>query len=150
MKLYVAYGSNLNLAQMEHRCPDARIVGKGVVQNYGIKYRGSKTGAYATIIKEKGKTVPVLVWSISGQDERNLDIYEGFPRFYYKKQVTVQMENGKRIRAMAYIMFDAAKPGIPSDYYIRTILEGYIANKLDINVLLASLDENDMEVEVCN
>jgi hypothetical protein len=37
---------------MAYRCPDATIVGKGIVENYGLKYRGSKTGAYATIIIE--------------------------------------------------------------------------------------------------
>ena len=149
MKLYVAYGSNLNLEQMAYRCPDATIVGKGLVKNYGLKYRGSKTGAYATIIKESGKNVPVLVWKISPADERNLDHYEGFPTFYYKKKVTVHMENGKKLSAMAYIMFDAALPGVPSNYYMRTIYEGYISNGLDLNILFDSFDENDREVAAC-
>ena len=26
-KLYIAYGSNLNLSQMKHRCPTARVIG---------------------------------------------------------------------------------------------------------------------------
>jgi hypothetical protein len=145
MKYYVAYGSNLNLEQMAYRCPDATIVGKGIVEDYSLKYRGSKTGAYATIIKEAGKCVPVLVWKISPNDERNLDHYEGFPTFYYKKNVTVRMANGESLCAMAYIMFDAASPGTPSNYYMRTIYEGYIANGLDLNILFDSLDENDEE-----
>ena len=29
MKYYVAYGSNLNREQMAHRCPEAKLVGKG-------------------------------------------------------------------------------------------------------------------------
>jgi hypothetical protein len=145
MKLYVAYGSNLNLSQMAYRCPDATIVAKGVVENYALKYRGSKSGAYATIIEEEGKKVPVLVWKISPADERKLDVYEGFPTFYYKKQVPVTLENGNRISAMAYIMFDAALPGIPSNYYMRTIYEGYVANGLDLNILFESFDENDRE-----
>lgn len=145
MKLYVAYGSNLNLEQMAHRCPDATIVAKGVVEDYALKYRGSKTGAYATIIKEKGKKVPVLVWKISPADERKLDVYEGFPTFYYKKKVLVRLENGKRIYAMAYVMFDEALPGVPSNYYMKTIYDGYIANGLDLNILFESFDDNDEE-----
>jgi hypothetical protein len=147
MKFYVAYGSNLNLEQMAYRCPDATIVGRGVIENYALKYRGSKTGAYATVIKEEGKSVPVLVWKISPADERRLDVYEGFPTFYYKKKVLVTLENGHRVYAMAYIMFDAALPGSPSNYYIRTIYDGYIANGLDVNVLFDSLDDNDDEMQ---
>lgn len=146
MKLYVAYGSNLNLEQMAHRCPDAEIVGRGIIHDYALKYRGSKTGAYLTIIRERGKKVPVVIWSISDQDERNLDRYEGFPTFYYKKRMTVQLENGKRIRAMAYVMFDKALPGIPSEYYIQTCLRGYWENGLDVDVFYESLEDNLNEV----
>lgn len=145
MKLYVAYGSNLNIEQMEARCPNARIVGRGMIDNYALKYRGSKTGAYATILREEGKKVPVLVWRISDNDEKRLDIYEGFPRFYYKKRLTVRMENGKNIYAMGYIMFDQARPGIPSDYYVKVVANGYHANGLDIRILLESLEENERE-----
>lgn len=146
MKYYVAYGSNLNLEQMAYRCPDATIVGKGILDGYALKYRGSKTGAYATVIKEEGKYVPVVVWKISPADEQRLDVYEGFPTFYYKKRLTVHMDSGKRMYAMAYIMFDAAKPGAPSNYYMRTLYEGYIANRLNLKILFDSFDENDEEV----
>lgn len=149
MKFYVAYGSNLNLAQMANRCPDAKIIAKGVIEGYALKYRGSKTGSYATIIKEDGKSVPVLIWKISDVDERKLDVYEGFPTFYYKKRMLVRLENGRRMYAMAYIMFDKAMPGIPSNYYVRTIYEGYLANDLDLNILFDSLDENEREVKAC-
>lgn len=146
MKLYVAYGSNLNLEQMAHRCPDARIVGRGVIYDYALKYRGSKTGAYLTIIKEKGKKVPVVVWTISERDELSLDRYEGFPTFYYKKRMKVHLENGKRTYAMSYVMFDEALPGIPSEYYIKTCLRGYLENKLDLDIFYESLEDNIKEV----
>lgn len=35
-KLYIAYGSNLNINQMKYRCPTAKLVGKGVVENYEL------------------------------------------------------------------------------------------------------------------
>jgi hypothetical protein len=146
MKLYVAYGSNLNIKQMAHRCPDAYIVGKGIIKDYALKYRGSKTGAYLTIIKEKGKHVPVVIWAISDQDEKSLDRYEGFPTFYYKKRMRVFLENGKTTYAMSYVMFDAAKPGIPSEYYIQTCLQGYVENSLNLNVFYESLEDNLEEV----
>lgn len=33
-KLYIAYGSNLNLGQMKYRCPTAKLYGTGVIENY--------------------------------------------------------------------------------------------------------------------
>lgn len=104
MKLYVAYGSNLNKEQMSHRCPDAKPVYTGYLENWELIYRGSKTGAYATIRRKKGYRVPVAVWSISETDEKNLDIYEGYPRFYYKQNVYVTLQDGSRIKAMVYIL----------------------------------------------
>jgi hypothetical protein len=147
MKLYVAYGSNLNLEQMAHRCPDAYIVNRGYIKDYALKYRGSKTGAYLTIIKEKGKHVPVVVWAISKSDELALDRYEGFPTFYYKKRMRVFLENGKTTYAMAYVMFDGAQPGRPSEYYICTCLRGYVENRLNINTFYESLEDNERECQ---
>ena len=43
-KLYVAYGSNLNIAQMALRCPTAHIYGTGLLNNWELIYRGSMTG----------------------------------------------------------------------------------------------------------
>ena len=33
-RLYFAYGSNINLDQMAHRCPNAQVVGPVVLENY--------------------------------------------------------------------------------------------------------------------
>ena len=48
-KLYIAYGSNLNLKQMKYRCPTAKLVGKGVVENYELQFKGMPHCSYATI-----------------------------------------------------------------------------------------------------
>lgn len=33
-RLYMAYGSNMNLEQMADRCRTAEVVGKGILKNY--------------------------------------------------------------------------------------------------------------------
>ena len=33
-KVYVAYGSNLNMEQMRDRCPTAEFIGTGAIENY--------------------------------------------------------------------------------------------------------------------
>lgn len=129
-KLYVAYGSNLNKYQMSHRCPNAVPFTTGVLEDYELLFKGSKTGSYATVEPCKGAFVPVALWTISESDERSLDRYEGFPTFYYKKDVTVRTANGN-VKAMVYIMHEDRPLGIPTEYYVDVCLEGY--DDFDLN-----------------
>ncbi len=46
---YIAYGSNLNRAQMALRCPDAKVVGTGEIKDYELLFRGNRYGAVATV-----------------------------------------------------------------------------------------------------
>ena len=76
-KFYLAYGSNLNVKQMQFRCPDAKIVGTAEIPNYQLLFKGSKTGSYLTIEPKEGSRVPVVAWSVTAEDEAALDRYEG-------------------------------------------------------------------------
>ena len=73
-KLYIAYGSNINLEQMAYRCPTAERVSTGFVENYELEFR-----RVATIVPKQDSKVPVLVWELKPEDEKSLDRYEGFP-----------------------------------------------------------------------
>lgn len=143
-KLYIAYGSNLNLAQMAARCPSASVYAKGVLNNWELVYRGRKANSHATIIRKQGASVPVLVWDIQPADEYHLDIYEGYPHYYFKKDIMVTI-SGRKKKAMVYIMDEKYLPGIPSEQYIKTILHGYNDNNMDISVLKKSLEMNRTE-----
>lgn len=145
-KLYVAYGSNLNLKQMSQRCPYAKIYSVGTLKNWELLYRGSSFNAHATIRKKKGSTVPVLVWEIQDYDEIRLDRYEGFPNYYFKQNVMVEM-NGCKKKAMVYIMDIHNAPGRPSERYIETIRQGYIDNSFDLEYFNKTLEINTIE---CN
>lgn len=145
VKLYVAYGSNLDKKQMKYRCPLARPVQSGYLDNWQLIYRGSKTGAYASIRYKKGCRVPVGIWEITAHDEKFLDMYEGYPSFYQKKNIYVHLEDGSRVKAMVYIMRSDAAPGVPSKQYMRTILRGYADFHLDENYLIESLIRNQDE-----
>lgn len=102
-KKYIAYGSNLNLEQMARRCPTAKVIGAGEIRDHELLFRGYRESAVATVEPKKGASVPVLIWEIGPEDERNLDIYEGHPRLYGKVNLEVQMENGSE-SIMAYTM----------------------------------------------
>lgn len=123
-KLYIAYGSNLHVGQMAYRCPNATIVGTTELKDWRLMFKGSRTGNYATIEPCIGETVPVLVWELSKADERSLDIYEGFPVFYFKQTIPIVLE-GQEVEAMAYIMRLDAAVGYPSQSYINTLEMGY-------------------------
>ena len=128
-KYYLAYGSNLNVRQMRYRCPTAKPIGITAIPDYELLYKGSKTGSYLTIEKKKGSLVPIVVWEVTAADEKRLDAYEGYPNFYYKKEMKlpVGLANGKtkKLTAFIYIMHEERELGCPSLSYIRTCKEGY-------------------------
>lgn len=133
-RYYIAYGSNLNFRQMSLRCPDAKFVGVGTLDNYELVFRGSKKSAVATVEPCSGKQVPVGIWTISKQDERHLDRYEGFPSFYTKKTLSIS-HNDKTYPAMIYVMNDGYQYGMPSPSYYQTIKEGYGDCHFEVDIL---------------
>ena len=88
--------------------------------------------------------MPVLVWEIQPADEYRLDIYEGYPHYYFKKDIMVSIAGRKR-KAMVYIMDESQLPGRPSPQYVKTILQGYVDNDMDIGILKKSLEINSIE-----
>ncbi len=146
-KYYLAYGSNLNIAQMQFRCPDAVVAGTAVIPDYELLFKGSLIGAYLTIEPKQGSQVPVGVWEVSLTDEFRLDRYEGFPSFYYKKEIRISVADNRTGKtrqrdAFVYIMHEDRKLGIPTDMYVRTCLEGYRDFGFDPDFLLAAYDKS--------
>lgn len=132
---YLAYGSNLNIEQMGYRCPDAVPVTTAVIQDYRLMYKGSKSGAYLTIESEVGSSVPVAVWRVTEADRRSLDAYEGYPAFYYRKEIKVKCADGRFRNCFVYIMHEDRRLAIPSDWYVATCRQGYNDFGLDQKVL---------------
>ena len=132
--LYFAYGSNINLEQMEHRCPDARLVGPVTLENYELQFRGN---GFATVAPRESSVVHGLMWKLPPTSEQTLDRYEGYPRHYTKEQVSVRTPDGAVISVMAYIMAEplCRQPALPSPYYYRVIREGFEANGLPMESL---------------
>lgn len=137
-KIYIAYGSNMSEAQMAQRCSDATLAGTGRVNGYELLFKGSLTGCYATIEKKADAFVPVVLWRISAADERRLDAYEGFPRFYYKKTIPVETDGGT-IRGLVYIMHEERRFGEPGDWYYQNMERDYLKFGFDLSVLRLGL-----------
>lgn len=138
MSFYIAYGSNLNKEQMRFRCPTAKVVGNGYVEDYELTFR-----LYATIEKAKGKKVPITIWEIDDDCELRLDRYEGYPRLYRKEMVSVDV-SGNLYNAMVYIMNGDVRPyQMPTESYYRTVLQGYV----DMGLELEYLDKGILRTE---
>lgn len=134
-KIYAAYGSNMNLEQMAVRCPASKVIGIGVVEDYKLAFRGLYKGV-ANIEPCKGKEVPVVLWEITEDCETALDMYEGYPRLYEKKEVKVKI-GSKVKKVMVYVMAEeyTNKPSLPTDYYYNVIAKGYQDNGLGLETL---------------
>lgn len=111
-KIYLAYGSNLNLEQMERRCPHARLLGYTYLPDTRLVFRGSKSGSYLSIepaLEGEPRKTPCGVFRIEPSDEKMLDIYEGYPEFYYKQKYT-----GLSLYSMDGVKLPGKFPGLPT------------------------------------
>lgn len=98
-RLYFAYGSNISPEQMAHRCPDSIFLGKATLPEY--RWQVNERGV-ANVVpvprrspqeERKGRrgrddddaAVEGLVYAISAEDERQLDLYEGVAKGRYER-----------------------------------------------------------------
>ena len=121
MMLYFAFGSNLNQKQMKRRCRDSKYIGCYSLKNYKLVFRNYFLGGgVADVEKKKNSSVLGAIYKISKKDERELDIYEDFPKTYIKKYFRLL---GKKV--MFYYMPKKTKHILPSKRYLNLIIQGY-------------------------
>lgn len=121
--LYFAYGNNLNIDQMKMRCPDSVEVSSAVLKNWQLAER-----TFADIEIAEGQCVNGALYEVSLDDLRALDLYEGYPDFYTRLQVTVCDSSGRCRKAIVYAMTEENKKRCNarsySDSYRKTCSEG--------------------------
>ena len=69
-RYYIAYGSNINIHRMRDRCPTAELLGTAMLKGWELMFKRSMTGAYLTLEEKPGGSVPVVIWSVSAEDEQ--------------------------------------------------------------------------------
>lgn len=141
VKLYVAYGSNMNLEQMSHRCPKAKAVGTAILKDYKLTFRGRYKGV-ANIEPSNENSVPIVLWEITEECETALDLYEGYPNLYIKKEVEVTIGDESKT-AMVYVMAKEYTDMVaaPTEYYFNVIASGYSDNGIDLKPLQTAYSE---------
>jgi hypothetical protein len=137
MSLYFAYGSNLNLDQMQRRCPAAVPLDKLYLPDARLVFRG-----VADVVLEPGAECPGGLWRITPACERALDRYEGYRSdgsgMYRKIYITLPGLPDGETQIMLYVM---RSTGImpPAHHYYNVIEDGYADFGLETNALLAAL-----------
>ena len=135
--LYGAYGANLNMANMEVRCPQAKpILGFNLV-GYRLVFNG-----VADIIKDKDTKIPIGLWKITKECEKSLDRFEGYPYLYKKIKLKIDVPGFKGQKVMFYVM---RRKGValPPASYFNTIAQGYDDFALDKDYLNWAVHEAD-------
>lgn len=141
--LYFAYGANLNKEGMKYRCPNAKPVGKFVLPNHQLVFKG-----VADIEERDGSLVEGVLWDITDECEQALDRFEGFPHLYVKRTYW-RTTNGYSEPIMFYVM-RRAEYSMPSFSYLETIRQGYRDFKLDqrcLDYALTYTEENSSGVK---
>ena len=142
MKLYFAYGSNLNHEQMQLRCKDAEYIKNIFLESYKLSFCAvSRDYGVANVVKKSGSKVPGGLWKISEEDEKVLDDYEGYPNLYSKEYFNT---NGEKV--LFYIIKNDFKYKTPLRRYLNTINQGYIDCNLDREYLKKRLSHHNMEL----
>jgi hypothetical protein len=119
---------NTNIDQMAGRCPNSVSIGRVDIPDYRLVFRG-----VADVEESIGDVLQTVMWDITPECEIALDMLEGYPTFYGKKYIDVQI-GSKIYEAMIYQMigdrFDYSSPG---SYYQTMLEEGYQDHGLDLN-----------------
>lgn len=79
-----------------------------------------------------------VLWSLTGDCEKSLDLYEGYPDFYDKQEITVKNKGGREIKAIVYIMTKDYMQNFnpPGRSYLTGILKGCRQNQIPTEPIL--------------
>ena len=129
MRLYGAYGSNLNIKQMQKRCPKAFPIGFIYIKNWELVFKG-----VADFEKKINGFGFMGIYEITKSCENNLDEYEEYPRVYKKNKIKKNIE-GKVREIMFYTMSKKFKYAVPTIKYFKVIEKGFKDFKGDLKLL---------------
>ena len=144
----IAHGSNLDERRMKARCPSAEAYGTSVINGYRLLFKRSMTGFYATIEQDANSSVPVVIYRMTAADEARLDRYEGYPKYYYKREFFLQIRNLKgnlrkrRRNCVAYIMHEYRLLGEPGEEYFDLLDSGYERWGFDKGCLMKAMEDS--------
>lgn len=119
--MYFAYGANIDKNAMKFRCPDSVFYGLGIVS--GKKFIINEFGV-ATLVDNQESATYGILWLISEEDKKRLDVFEGVEcGLYYRKDAIVNLNKTEAVTCFLYLSSNE----IPST---ETQLNSYVLNIL--------------------
>ena len=98
--LHFAYGSNMCVPMMRHRCPTARLGGCAVLPGY--RFIITQDG-FASIISAPGGCVHGLLWRLTPRDLAALNAYEQIDSGLYRAATMAVVANRRSLAALVFI-----------------------------------------------
>ena len=93
----------------------------------------------------------MAVWEVTAADERSLDRYEGYPVFYHKvgMELEVTLSGSGEVRTLegfAYVMYADRPLGVPTNSYFITCAQGYRSFGFDLRILMDAYVDSKEEM----
>jgi hypothetical protein len=127
VRLYAAYGSNLDPGRMRAYCPHSPLVGTGWIEGWRLTFGGEDVlgyeGSVCTIVESDtdGDRVFVALYDVDARDEQTLDEIEGaMAGTYQKLHLRVVTLDGE-ITSWVYV-FAGYEGGLPTAWYLGEIV----------------------------
>lgn len=115
MRLYFAFGANMDIAGMSRRCPTAEAVGAARLDNH--RFAIVQPG-FATVIEAPGATVHGVLWRLGSRDINVLDAYENISSGLYGRAEKPVRHGVRTLRALTYFVVEP-RPGRPKPGYLE-------------------------------
>jgi gamma-glutamylcyclotransferase (GGCT)/AIG2-like uncharacterized protein YtfP len=131
VRLYFAYGSNLNLDYMRLKCPNPQVLGIARLAGHRVDFFGHSPawdGAVETVVEDAASEVWGVLYRMDASSWEALDHFQD-ARFdgngaYFHYPVAVLDEKGKPVEATIYKKARVCSPGNPSTEYLKLIIQG--------------------------
>jgi len=107
---YFAYGSNMSKSRMIKRGLPISNRQTGILEDYKFiinkkSYKNPNIG-FANIIPSNKDVVEGILYDVTEEDIKKLDKFEGYPKHYDKKILTIKLSTGDLTHAIVYVAKD--------------------------------------------
>lgn len=123
---YFAYGSNLNKQQMKRRVGKLKDSTRAVLRDHRVvfdTYSQTWRGGVADIVESPGDAVYGAAYLLTEEQVKELDKYEGVPRLYSRRRVTVEVDD-MLLDTITYVASNPGKFIKPSQKYLDSVTSG--------------------------
>jgi hypothetical protein len=145
MPLYFAYGSNLDVAQMEQRCHSPALMRIAYLPHHRFVFAGTSPNrenmGVGSLRAAANQQLAGVIWSITDADLKELDAREGFPSRYQREHLTVVDLQGLRHQAFVYFKSKDVPLNPPCQAYLLQVLQAYEYHGFDSEIIHQANEE---------